>query len=136
MGAIVTVVGRLGRDAEMRYMPGQNATPLVTFSLAVDQGWGDKKQTNWWPIEYFGTRAEKVLQYLTKGTLVEVTGRLEEQRWEKDGVKRPKTVVNVLELNLHGGGERETSTAQKPGTDGFQEAYDAGDEEEVVIPIV
>jgi len=73
------VVGRLGRDPEMRYMP--NGDPVTSFSIATDRAWNDKngakqKETTWFRCSVFGKRAEVANQYLSKGKMVLVTGRL------------------------------------------------------------
>ena len=132
-----TIVGNLGRDAEMRYLPN-NATPVVSFSVAVDQGFGDRKQTNWWNITMFGQRAENLVKYLVKGTKVALEGDLQLDKWEKDGVKHEKVKIIIDRVSLEGGGAARvegTATSQKPGQDAVQEAYDAGDEE-IIIPVV
>lgn len=75
----VTVVGRLGRDPEMRYMP--SGEPVTSFSLATDRVWSDKngqrqKETTWFRVSVFGKPAETANQYLSKGKMVLVEGRL------------------------------------------------------------
>ncbi|MFN4294890.1 MAG: single-stranded DNA-binding protein [Thermoflexales bacterium] len=75
----VTVVGRLGRDPEMRYMP--SGEPVTSFSLATDRVWSDKngqrqKETTWFRVSVFGKSAETANQYLSKGKMVLVEGRL------------------------------------------------------------
>lgn len=75
----VTVVGRLGRDPEMRYLP--SGDPVTSFSVATDRAWNDKngqkqKETTWFRISVFGKQAEVANQYLGKGKMVLVEGRL------------------------------------------------------------
>jgi single-strand DNA-binding protein len=75
----ITVIGRLGRDPEMRYMP--NGDPVTSFSIATDRAWNDKsgqkqKETTWFRISVFGKSAETANQYLSKGKMVLVEGRL------------------------------------------------------------
>lgn len=75
----LTVVGRLGRDPEMRYMP--NGDPVTSFNIATDRAWNDKngqkqKETTWFRCSVFGKRAEVANQYLSKGKMVLVEGRL------------------------------------------------------------
>jgi len=133
-----TIVGNLGRDAEMRYT-AQNATAIVSFSVAVDQGFGDRKQTNWWGVVIFGQRGEKLLPYLKKGTKVAFEGELQLDKWEKDGVKHERTKINVDRLSLEGGGNARvegTAVTVSQGEDPFQPAFDAAaEEEEIVIEI-
>jgi single-strand DNA-binding protein len=75
----ITIIGRLGRDPEMRYLP--SGEPVTTFSIATDRAWNDKnrqrqKETTWFRITVFGKQAEIVNQYLSKGRMVLVEGRL------------------------------------------------------------
>jgi single-strand DNA-binding protein len=75
----ITVIGRLGRDPEMRYMP--NGDPVTSFSIATDRVWNDKngqkqKETTWFRVSVFGKSAESTNQFLSKGKLVLVEGRL------------------------------------------------------------
>lgn len=73
------LVGRLGRDPEMRYMP--NGDPVTSFSMATDRAYNDRngqlvRETIWWRVSVFGKQAETVNQYLSKGKMVLVEGRL------------------------------------------------------------
>lgn len=75
----VTVIGRLGRDPEMRYMP--NGDPVTSFSIATDRVYNDRnggkqKETTWFRVSIFGKQAEIANQYLSKGKMVLVEGRL------------------------------------------------------------
>lgn len=75
----ITVVGRLGRDPEMRYMP--SGDPVTSFSIATDRHYNDKngqkmKETTWFRVSVFGKQAEIANQYLNKGKMVLVEGRL------------------------------------------------------------
>ena len=75
----VTIVGNLGRDPELRYLP--NGTPTVTLSVATNNTYTNQKgeqvkETTWWRVSVFGKQAESCSQYLTKGRQVLVEGRL------------------------------------------------------------
>ena len=75
----MTIIGRLGRDPEMRYMP--NGDPVTSFNVATDRAYTDKsgqkvKETIWFRVSVFGKQAETVNQYLSKGKMVLVEGRL------------------------------------------------------------
>jgi single-strand DNA-binding protein len=70
----ITITGRVGGNAETRQAGSNNVT---NFNVAVDQGWGDKKQTNWFRIAIWGERGGKLQQYINKGDKVVVTGELE-----------------------------------------------------------
>jgi single-strand DNA-binding protein len=69
----LSITGRVGGDAETR----QAGSGTVTnFNCAVDQGWGDNKQTNWFRVAIWGDRGSKLAQYIKKGDKVAVTGEL------------------------------------------------------------
>ena len=86
-----TIVGNVGRDAEMRYTP--SGAGVTEFSVAVNVGWGDKKTTQWWSVNAWGKQAETCNQYVKKGNTVLVQGRVEMQEWEKDGQHKSKLVI-------------------------------------------
>jgi single-strand DNA-binding protein len=69
-----TVVGNLGRDPDMRYMPDGNA--VTNFSVAVSDFVSGEKQTMWVRVSAWGKQAENCNQYLKKGSKVLVQGRL------------------------------------------------------------
>lgn len=104
----VTLVGNIGKDAELKYLP--TGTPIVEFSLAVQDGWGEKKTTNWFDIKQFGDRAEKVCEYLRKGGTVLVEGKLSPRSWEKDGQKHYRIDIVANDIVLLGGGGRESGS--------------------------
>jgi single-strand DNA-binding protein len=93
----VTLIGRLTRDPELRHTAG--GTPVGSFSLAInsreknsDGEWGDR--ADYFDVTVFGNQAETVAQYLGKGRLVGISGRLRQDRWEtQEGGKRSKVVV-------------------------------------------
>lgn len=75
----ITIIGRLGRDPEMRYLP--SGDPVTSFSVATDRVYNDKsgqkiKETTWFRISVFGKQAENANTYLSKGKLVLVEGTL------------------------------------------------------------
>ena len=84
---VVVLVGRLTRDAELKYT--KSGTAIVRFSLAVnrsrkqDDQWID--ETSFFDIDFWGKGAEAVNRYLTKGQQVAVEGELRQDRWEQDG---------------------------------------------------
>ncbi len=112
----VILVGNVGGDPEVRYMPNGNAVTNVT--LATSESWKDKQtgqqqeRTEWHRVVFFGRLAEIAGEYLRKGSQVYVEGTLRTREWEKDGVKRYTTEI-VVDINgqmqLLGG---------RPGNDG------------------
>lgn len=93
----VTLIGTLGRDPEVRFMPNGNA--VANISLATDESYNDKQsgqkveQTEWHRITAYGKLAEIVQQYLKKGAKAYFEGKLRTREWEKDGVKRYTTEI-------------------------------------------
>ena len=94
----VILIGNLGKDPEMRYMPSGDA--IANFSVATSENWtdkasGDRKEaTEWHRVVFFGRTAEVVGQYVKKGSKVYVEGRLQTRKWQdKDGQDRYTTEV-------------------------------------------
>lgn len=98
-------IGNLTRDAEMRHT--NRGTALMKFSVAVNErrkiGEEWKDVAHFFEFTMWGSRAEAVHQYLTKGTKVGVTARAQLERWETDGNKRQKVTFTVEDLDLVGG---------------------------------
>lgn len=93
--------GNLGRDAEVRYTP--NGDSVVSFSVGVKSGFGEKASTVWARCSMFGKRAESVAPFLTKGQLVGVSGELSVREWQdKEGQTRSSVEVRVNDLTLLG----------------------------------
>jgi single-strand DNA-binding protein len=92
------LVGRLGRDPETRYTSGGQA--VCNFTLATDETYRDRagerqKRTEWHRIVVWGKQAEIAQQYLRKGSLVYVEGRIQSRQWDdREGQKR--TTVEIV----------------------------------------
>lgn len=95
--------GRLGRDAELRATPSGKS--VLNFSLAVDIGFGDKKETLWVDCSMWGERADKIAPYLTKGKSITAGGDVGLRQWESQGKSGAAITLNVQRLTLQGGGE-------------------------------
>ena len=93
----IFITGRLGKDAELRST--QNGDQVCSFNLAVDQGWGDRKTTNWFRVSYWGKRGAGIQPYLLKGTQLAVQGDLEIGEWEG----KPQFDVRANNVDLMGG---------------------------------
>lgn len=108
------VTGRIGTDAELRQL--QNGTAVVSWSVADQQGWGDKRHTLWIKCAWFGDRGAKLAPHLTKGTIVEVVGTPVVEAWIKkaDGTAQAQIKLTVSEVKLHGGGEKRDSVEPAP----------------------
>ena len=117
----VFLVGRLGKDPEIRFSGDGNA--IANFSIATNETWKNKEgnqeeKTDWHNIVVFGASAEKYIQpYVKKGTLVSVEGKLQTRDWEdKDGNKRYTTEVVAdlyggVQILGSGGGENSFDTS-------------------------
>lgn len=103
----VILVGNLGRDPEMRYMPSGDA--LASFSIATTDTWKDKsgqrqERTEWHRISMFGKQAEVAGQYLKKGSSVYIEGRLQTRKWtDKEGHERQTTEIVADRMQMLGG---------------------------------
>ena len=99
---VFSFTGNLGNKAEQRYTQGGDS--IVSFSVAVKSGFGDKAVTTWVRCTMFGKRGESVLPYLNKGQLVGVSGEFSAREWDdKEGQKRTSVEVRVNDLTLLGG---------------------------------
>lgn len=96
----VVLVGRLANDPEMKYTP--SGMPIAHFRLAVDRGRKSESgedQTDWLNIVAFQKTAELVSQYLDKGSLVGVEGRVQSRTWEGQDGKR-NYMVEIVANNV------------------------------------
>ncbi len=99
----IQLIGRLGKDPETRYTP--TGKKVCTFSLAVDRRWksseGETRQaTDWFNIEAWGRLGEICQQYLSKGRLVFIEGRLQTDRYEQEGEARYFTKVVAATMQI------------------------------------
>ncbi len=106
----VIIVGNLGKDPEVRYMPSGSAICNVT--IATSRQWKDKtsgerqEETEWHRVVFFDRMAEIAGEYLKKGRPVYVEGRLKTRKWtDKDGVERYTTEITATDMQLLGGRE-------------------------------
>lgn len=115
--------GRLGRDVEMRYLPSGDA--VANFSIASSEKWRDKQsgdmkeETEWLRCNAFGKLAEICGQYLKKGSLVYVEGKLKTRKWtDKDGVEKQSTECKVEVMKMLGGkDDNQQAAPSKPAQD-------------------
>lgn len=100
----VNISGNLTRDPELRATTG--GTQVLSFGMAVNDRRKNQQTGEWedYPnfvdCTMFGSRAEKVSRYLTKGCKVAVEGKLRYSQWERDGQKRSKLEVIVEEIEF------------------------------------
>lgn len=115
----VIIVGTLGSDPELRYMPDGGA--VATISAATSKSWKDKntgqqqEQTEWHRIVFFKRLAEIAGEYLKKGSKVYIEGSLKTRKWtDKEGIDRYTTEIVASELQMLG--DKGQGSPAKPQT--------------------
>jgi single-strand DNA-binding protein len=130
----VIIVGNLGRDPEIRYMPSGDAIANIAVATSYkskDRNTGEQKEvTEWHRISFFGRLAEIVGQYLKKGSSVYVEGRLQTRKYtDKDGVEKYATDIVAEQMQMLGG-------RQGMGGDGMDDgaSYDSAPARQAPAP--
>lgn len=122
----VTLIGNLGKDPEVRYMPNGDAVASIT--VATSESWKDKntgeavEKTEWHNVVFYRKLAEIVGQYLKKGSKVYLEGSLKTSKWQdkETGADRYKTeiVANEMQMldgrNDNGGQSQQNNFSQAP----------------------
>jgi single-strand DNA-binding protein len=116
------IIGRLGRDPEMRYTP--SGRPVTTFTVATSRTWntsdGERRvETEWFNIVAWGNLAEICKQYLNKGHQVYIEGRLQSRNWDDpEGNKHTSVEIVANEMiMLSERREAEASAENEPAED-------------------
>ncbi|WP_118778328.1 single-stranded DNA-binding protein [Neisseria lactamica] len=124
----VILIGRLGRDPEVRYMP--NGEAVCNFSVATSETWNDRngqrvERTEWHNITMYRKLAEIAGQYLKKGGLVYLEGKIQSRKYQgKDGIERTAYDIVANEMKMLGG--RNENSGGAPYEEGYgqnQEGY-------------
>jgi single-strand DNA-binding protein len=103
----VMLLGRLGQDPEIKYL--QDGSMVANIRIATDEQWKDKngekvQKTEWHRATAFKKLAEICGNYLNKGSLIFITGKLQTRSWDdKDGNKRYITEIIMQEMRMIGG---------------------------------
>ena len=120
----VVIVGRLTRDAELKYTAGGQA--VCKFSVAINRRrkngdqWED--EANYFDTVVWGRQAETLAQYLLKGKQVGVDGELRQDRWQQDGQNRSKIEIVANNIQLLGGiPGTQSYNSSASGSQGFQQ---------------
>lgn len=117
----VNLIGTLGRDPDVRYMPSGSA--VANIAIATNETWKDKEtgekkeRTDWHNLTFFGKLAEIAQQYLNKGDRIHVRGKLRTDMYEKEGQKHYATKIHVedmLMLSPPKNGQTGAEQAQRP----------------------
>ncbi|MBK7051202.1 MAG: single-stranded DNA-binding protein [Rhodoferax sp.] len=122
----VILVGNLGRDPEVRYLPSGDAVANVTIATSSKYKGKDGnmvEETEWHRVTFFGKLAEIVGQYLKKGRSIYVEGRIKTRKYtDKDGVEKYATDIIANEMQMLGGREGQG----EPSGSGEDEGYGGG----------
>lgn len=129
----VILVGRLGNDPEVRYIP--NGGAVANLQVATSESWRDKQtgemreQTEWHRVVLFGKLAEVAGEYLRKGAQVYIEGQLRTRSWEDNGITRYVTEILVKTtgtVQMLGRAPQQNAQAQpKPQQNGQPQSADA-----------
>ena len=104
MYQMLTIIGRLGKDPELRYTP--TGTPVCTFNVATDRVWNNdqgvrQEETTWHRVTTWRKQAEICAQYLTKGSMVLVTGTVKAQGFtSRDGQASASLEINADQVKF------------------------------------
>ena len=133
------IIGRITRDIELRYIPSGTAT--AKFNVAVDRGLSrEKKQeaeSKGWPTADFinvvvwGKTAENCANFLSKGKLVGVQGRIQTGSYDKDGVKIYTTEINATNVEFLEFGDKQNNNNQPSGDFGGIEGFHPADNDDI-----
>ena len=120
------LIGRLGRDPEVRHMP--NGEAVCNFSIATSETWKDQngqkqERTEWHAITLYRRMAEVAGQYLKKGNLVYIEGRIQSRKYtDKNGIERTAYEIIGSEMKMLGGGQ-DGQNAPAPQANGQASAH-------------
>jgi single-strand DNA-binding protein len=125
----VILAGNLTRSPELRYSPNGNA--IATFGIATNRAWTDERgerheEVDFHRVTVFGRQAETAAEFLTKGQLAMVEGRLQYDKWVQDGVER--TGVKIIAERVQFGPKRQ-------GDAGDPDDYPHSSAETTAIPV-
>lgn len=104
----VILIGRLGKDPEVRYMP--NGEAVCNFSVATSESWKDsngqkQERSEWHNVTMYRKLAEIAGKYLTKGSQVYLEGKIQSRKYQgKDGIERTAYEIIANEMKMLGGG--------------------------------
>lgn len=113
----VILIGNLGQEPEIKYMPNGNAVANIT--VATSESWKDKNtgeqvsKTEWHKVVFFRRLAEIVGEYLHKGSKIYVEGKLQTRKWEKDGQTHYATEIIASEMQMLDSRGQDSEPAQQ-----------------------
>jgi single-strand DNA-binding protein len=120
--AVAVVVGRLTRDAELKYTNSGQAVCHFSVATGSRRKKGDQwvEESSFWDVDLWGKQGESINQYLTKGKLVAVEGAMRQDRWEQDGQTRSKTIISANSVQLLGSSGGQGGPASGQGAPSYE----------------
>ncbi len=100
----ISIIGRIGKDIDLKYVASGSA--IANFSIAVNQDYkkqtGEQvKKTSWFDIVAFGKTGENLNKFFSKGSMIGITGELEQQTWQdQNGANRSKIIIKMLSFTF------------------------------------
>ena len=95
----VSLIGRIVNDLELKTV-GMENIPLLQFSIAIDDGFGDNKKSYFFDVKSWRKQAEIIAQYFSKGDRIGVVGKLVQETWETDGQKRSRVIIQINDFDF------------------------------------
>jgi single-strand DNA-binding protein len=119
----VTLVGRAGRDPEVRYF--ESGSVVCNLPLAVDRRRRNSDQPDWFDLEIWDRRAEVAANYVRKGKLIGIRGRLKFDHWQdrNTGAQRSKPVIRVDDLELLGSKRENEAAISDASGSGYEDEF-------------
>ena len=115
---ITTQIGRLTRDPELRRIP--SGTAICSFSIAVND-WNNRDKEeypNFFEVKVWAETGERCAEYLSKGSLILVEGKLRQERWESEGKQRSKVVIIAKRVQFLEKKKQQEDVEPDPDMDG------------------
>ncbi len=109
-------IGNLTRDPELKYSTGERQTAVCTFTIAINEGYGDKQDTQFVNVKAFGSQAENCHKYLNRGRKVAVQGRLKTGYKDRDGSTKYYTEILASNVEFL---SQQTETPKQEVMEGF-----------------
>ena len=125
----INIIGRIGKEIELKFLPSGSA--IANFSIAVNQDYkkqdGNKvEKTSWFDITAFGKTAENLNSFFNKGSMIGISGELEQQTWTaQDGTNKSRVVIKL-----------QSFTFIDKKQDNQQQSYNAPQQQQSSIPTI
>ena len=130
----VVLIGNLVKDAELKFTPNSGKA-VCSFTIAINEGWGDNKKTEYINIVAWNKTAEAIVNYTKKGDKIAVVGRIQTRSYDaQDGTKRYVTEVVASEVEFLSNGRTNKTQDVQNSFDDFEDDMTPVDEDSSDIP--